>query len=97
MSNVRGQVMPVVEIRTLLGLEPLSVTPKARVLVAEIGGRVTGLLVDEVMQVLRLPVEALRGGEEAAAQADYIEALAQWQERLIILLDMARLLQLEAA
>lgn len=96
--NVRGQILPVVEIRSRLGLEPLEVTPGSRILLAEAADRVIGLLVDGVSQVLRIPVTATKGGEEmAAATADYVRGLAQLDSRLIILLDIARTLQLEAA
>jgi purine-binding chemotaxis protein CheW len=96
--NVRGQIMPVVEIRTRLGLQPLEITPDSRVLVAEAGERVVGLLVDGVSQVLRLPESAMTGGEElAASTAEYVQGLAQLDSRLIILLDIARTLHMEAA
>lgn len=96
--NVRGQILPVVEIRSRLGLAPLQITAGSRVLLAEAADRVIGLLVDGVSQVLRIPAAATQGGVEmAAATADYIRGLAQLDSRLIILLDIEKTLQLEAA
>ncbi len=96
--NVRGQVMAVVEIRTLLGLPPLEPTPASRILVTEIGDRVTGILVDGVSQVLRIPEENVtQGGEAMANTADYIKGMARWEDHLIILLDLEKALQREAA
>lgn len=96
--NVRGQVMAVVEARTLLGLGALEPTPASRILVVEVGDRVTGLLVDAVSQVLRIPGDNVTsGGDVMNATADYIRGMARWEERMIILLDLDRALQDEAA
>lgn len=96
--NIRGQILPVVEIRTRLGLDPLEITSNSRVLLADANDRVFGLLVDGVSQVLRAPASALRNGEEVAVSSEgYIRGLAQVDSRLIILLDIARVLQLQVA
>lgn len=96
--NVRGQVLPVVDLRSRLGLEPSDVTATSRVLLVETQERVVGLLVDGVSQVLRVPESTLDGGEEmAASSADYVEGLAQFDSRLIILLDITRTLETKAA
>ena len=95
--NVRGQVMAVVEARTLLGLPALAPTPASRILVVEIGDKVTGLLVDAVSQVLRIPGENISsGGDVMTAAAGYIRGMARWEDRLIILLDLDKALQQEA-
>jgi len=95
--NVRGQVMAVVETRTLLGLPALTPTPASRILVVEIGDRVTGLLVDSVSQVLRIPEENVTsGGEVMTTAADYIRGMARWEERMIILLDLEKALETQA-
>ena len=96
--NVRGQVMSVIEIRTLLGLPALKTTSASRILVVEIGDRVTGLLVDAVSHVLRIPEkDVTSGGDVMAATADYIRGMARWEDRMIILLDLEKALQQEAA
>lgn len=96
--NVRGQVMAVVETRTLLGLPALDPTPTSRILVVEIGDRVTGLLVDSVSQVLRIPESNITsGGEVMTAAAEYIRGMARWEDRMIILLDLDKALAQEAA
>ncbi|MBD3867174.1 MAG: chemotaxis protein CheW [Acidobacteria bacterium] len=96
--NVRGQVMAVVEARTLLGLPALDPTQTSRILVVEIGDRVTGLLVDSVSQVLRIPESNITsGGEVMTAAAEYIRGMARWEDRMIILLDLDKALAQEAA
>ena len=95
--NVRGQVMAVVDTRTLLGLPALAPTPNSRILVVEIGDYVSGMLVDAVSQVLRIPEKNITsGGDVMTASADYIRGMARWEDRMIILLDLEKALQREA-
>src|SRR6185295_9519406 len=59
--NLRGRVLPVVDLRRALGLPPAAPTPSSRVVVAQ-DGRLVGLLADEVSQVAtvsRAAVEAV--------------------------------------
>ena len=94
--NLRGRILPVLELRTRLGHPPLTAPgPKARVVVAEIHGRVLGLLVDAVAQVLKIPSDRVVPPPDDArsAAADYLTGVAQLDGRLIILLDLERMLQ----
>jgi purine-binding chemotaxis protein CheW len=94
--NLRGRILPVLELRTRLGHPPLATPgPQSRVVVAEIHGRVLGLLVDSVAQVLKVPSDLVVPPPEDArsAAADYLTGVAQLDDRLIILLDLERMLQ----
>ena len=93
--NLRGRILPVLELRTRLGHAPLVPGPKARVVVAEAHGRVLGLLVDAVAQVLKIPADRVVPPPDDArsAAADYLTGVAQLDGRLIILLDLERMLQ----
>jgi purine-binding chemotaxis protein CheW len=94
--NLRGRILPVLELRTRLGHPPLVAPgPKARVVVAEVHGRVLGLLVDAVAQVLKVPSDRVVPPPDDArsAEADYLTGVAQLDGRLIILLDLERMLQ----
>lgn len=93
--NLRGRILPLLELRTRLGLPLLDAPgPKARVVVAEVHGRVLGLLVDAVAQVLKVPSDLVVPPPDDArsAEADYLTGVAQLDGRLIILLDLERLL-----
>jgi purine-binding chemotaxis protein CheW len=96
-ANLRGRVLPVVELRTRLGLEAATLTPRSRIVVVEVRGRILGLLVDAVSQVMRVPVTAVTAApdEVLSAQTDYITGVAQLGSRLIILLDLERALLLK--
>jgi len=95
-TNLRGRILPVVEIRTRLGLDPAVVTPRSRVVVVEAHERVLGLLVDAVLQVAKLPGETVAPAPEEvlSPQTDYITGVARWGSRLIILLELEKALLL---
>ncbi len=95
-TNLRGRILPVVEIRTRMGLEPAVITPTARIVVVEVLGRVLGLLVDRVSQVTKVPAESVAPApdEVISAEADYLTGVARWDSRLIILLDLDKVLPL---
>ncbi len=95
-TNVRGRILPVVEIRTRLALPPAQVGPRSRVLLVEAHGRVLGLLVDAVGQVQKVPTNlVLPPPEEVLSQhTDYITGVAKLDARLIILLDVDKALLL---
>jgi purine-binding chemotaxis protein CheW len=58
MIDVRGEVIPVIDVRRRLGL-PARTTPRHKVLVVNVAGRVLGLVVDAVIEVMRLPRAAI--------------------------------------
>jgi purine-binding chemotaxis protein CheW len=93
-ANLRGRILAVVEIRTRLGLTPAVLTPRSRIIVVEIQGRVLGILVDAVLQVVKVPVETVTAApdEVLSPQTDYISGVARWNSRLIILLDVEKVL-----
>ncbi|HJV91449.1 MAG TPA: chemotaxis protein CheW [Holophagaceae bacterium] len=92
--NLRGEVMPVVDLRTRFGLERLERNRLSRILICSIGGVYTGLVVDAVDEVR--PVER-RAFEDpprlsAAAGNRYIEKVARVGEGMIFLLQVRDLL-----
>jgi purine-binding chemotaxis protein CheW len=90
-TNLRGRILPVVEIRTRLGLAPLVPRSTARIIVVEVRGRVLGLLVDSVAQVQKLPADRLVAApdEVKSAHTTYLTGVVHLDDRLIILLDLA--------
>lgn len=96
-TNLRGRILPVVEIKTRLGLAAALPTPRSRIVVVEAtGGRLLGILVDAVGQVLKVPVTAVTPPppEVLSASADYFTGVARQEPRLIILLDLDKVLLL---
>ena len=92
-TNLRGRIIPVVEIRTRIGLTPASVGHLSRILLVEARGRVFGLLVDAVTEVLKVPASTVTPPPPevlSTASAEYLIGVAQLSKRLIVLLDLDR-------
>jgi purine-binding chemotaxis protein CheW len=92
--NLRGQLVPVLDLRTRLGL-PHGLPPKsARIVVAEIEGRTFGMIVDEVRAVVRIPGDQIVESHVVleGLATEYVGAVAKIEERVIILLDVAKVL-----
>jgi len=92
--NVRGSILPVVEIRTRVGLGPLDPGPDSRVVVLEVGERALGLLVDRVTRVAKVRVSEIEPppAEVVTARTDYVVGVAKRPEGLLVLLDPAKTL-----
>lgn len=92
--NLRGRILPVVELRTRMGLEPGEPTPASRVVVAEVRGRIVGYLVDRVVQVTRLGEGSVVSApdEVRTGSADAITGVARRGDTLLLLLELERIL-----
>lgn len=95
--NMRGRVLPVIDLRVRLGMNEIPVGESARVLVVSSRGRLLGLLVDAVQQVLRLDRLAVEPPppDVMTAQSDYIVGVYHFEESLVILLDVDRVLLIQ--
>jgi len=88
--NLRGQVLPLVDLGRQLRGSALEPGPLSRIIVTEAGLGSIGLAVDRVCEVASIPVEQIKPAPPAAlssAMSDAFEGVAAYGERLIILLD----------
>ncbi len=92
--NLRGLIIPVIDVKEKLGLGSEGTnSSKQRILVADVNGSLTGLLVDEVDQVMRIQTKDIEETPQGAFESHhYIKGIAKINERLIILLDVEGLL-----
>jgi purine-binding chemotaxis protein CheW len=92
--NLRGKVTPVMDLRKRLGLAVSQESKETRIVVVEVEGQDVGLIVDGVSEVLRIPVSVIEPTSTivAAEEADYILGVAKLETKLVILLDIGRLL-----
>jgi purine-binding chemotaxis protein CheW len=97
--NLRGRIMPVLDLALRLGLSPGPRDGSGRILVVEQDAQhPLGLLVDEASEVLRVPETLLSPPPElAGGLAHSVHAVVRLEERLVLLLDLARLLAPEGA
>jgi purine-binding chemotaxis protein CheW len=92
--NLRGRIIPVVDLRKKLGLGGVELTRHARIVVVKVRDRLVGLLVDGASQVLKVPVSAIEAAPEEVGEteASYIRGVAKLEARLIILVDLHKFL-----
>jgi len=92
--NLRGRILPVLDLRRRLGLGEVKAGRAARIVVVRVKERLLGLLVDGASQVLKIPVSRVEPAPEEVLQqgGDYIRGVAKLDDRLIILVDLERLL-----
>lgn len=98
MINYHGQVVPVVDLKKRLALsEGNEYSDRARILLVELGPQPIGMLVDTVTGILRLPDESIEPPPEMVAQVNgvYLTGVTHHEDRLIVLLDLSRLLTVE--
>ena len=97
-TNVRGRVIPVVDLRVRLELPPVEIAPESRVLVAEARGRPIGLLVDGVRAVERLDLLEVEEppAEVRTPRSEHVLGVLREGGELTILLDVDRVLLLDA-
>ena len=93
--NLRGRIVPVVDLKRKLGLGEVDERARpSRIVVARLKDRLVGLLVDGANQVLKVPVSTIEPAPEevVAKGADYIRGVAKLDKRLIILMDLHKVL-----
>jgi len=95
--NLRGRILPVLNLRKKLSLTPKEITKDSRIVVTEVNGKLLGLLVDSVSHVIKIPSDAVEPAPEEVLEidTDYITGVCNLDNRLIILLDLERLLKRE--
>ena len=98
--NLRGRVVPIVDLRRRFDVAVKEHRGAQRILVLALGGGQTGFMVDGVSEVLKVPSSAIRPAPDLSPeQMRLIKRVANldWQERMILLVDPAQLLdQVEA-
>lgn len=93
-SNLRGSIIPIINLRKLFGLAPKPVDSETRTIVVNVGERTMGCTVDTVSQVLRIPQDSIQPAPETvtADGANYISGFAKLDDRLLIVVDIDVLL-----
>ncbi|WP_368293974.1 chemotaxis protein CheW [Dehalobacter sp. TBBPA1] len=92
--NLRGNVIPIVNLRSRFGMLPEEETDLSRIVVLQIDSRVFGVMVDSVTEVLWLDSEAIEPPPPIALGMDsnYIRGVGKIGERLLILLKLDQLM-----
>lgn len=92
--NLRGKVIPVINLRKRFGLDEMEYDGRTRIIVMELEGDLIGFLVDAVSEVIRVLPDEIQPPPSVAVSGEQQECMAgviQRDERLIILLDLEKI------
>lgn len=97
--NLRGRVIPVIDLRTRLGMEKKEQDNNSRIIVIEVQGNTLGFLVDAVKEVLRIPSSITEVPPELVStiNSEYIKSVGKLEDRLLILIDLEKIFAQPAA
>lgn len=90
--QLRGRVVPVVDLRLRFGLPAREPTLDSRVVVAETKGRAVALLVDAAREVVRIPADAEKTPPALAREGGFVRSIVQLTDRTILVLDLAKVI-----
>ena len=93
--NLRGKIIPVMDLRKRFGNVSVQPDKKNRILVVELESRLLGLIVSSASEVLKIPPSEIEppGTVFAEGESSYVTGVGKLKGRLIILLDIPRLLR----
>ena len=96
-TNLRGSIVPVIDLRKRFGMPDQEATRETRIVIANMGGTKVGLIVDAVSQVIRIPEDAIEPPPQMSVTINsaFIKSVAKLEDQLVILLDLDRVLNLE--
>ncbi len=92
--NLRGKVIPVIDLRTKLGLPMKEFDKNTRIVVVEVKDKTVGFIVDAVKEVLRIPTNITEPPPELVTgiNSEFIMAVGKLEDRLITLIDIEKVL-----
>jgi purine-binding chemotaxis protein CheW len=92
--NLRGKVIPIIDLRRRFQMNRKEPDKNTRIVVVELSGKVVGFVVDAVSEVLRIPKSVTEPPPPIVAgiDAEYITAVGKLENRLLILLDLEKVL-----
>ena len=96
--NLRGQVLAVIDLAKRIGIQANERGDNTRIIVVEVGDNTVGMLVDSVSEVLRLSsefVEDVPSLVDTEVSEHYIRGTSKLQDRLLVLLDLNKILSPE--
>ena len=95
--NLRGEVIPVIDLRKRFGLPAVDRTEESRIIIVEVEERMVGLTVDSVSEVIRLSNKQIQEApnQVAGEQTNLIMGVGKIDDRMLIILNLERILTSE--
>lgn len=87
--DLRGRILPIINLRTMFGLEPLPLTEESRFIDLQLEGLNVGIVVDAVSEVIYLSRQLIEPAPPivAGVEGKYLSGIARLEDKLIMLLD----------
>ena len=97
--NLRSTVIPIVDLRLRFGMAPEETTDESRIMVVNVAGKTIGIIVDAVSEVLRILHKQVAPPPPTVAGLgrEYLTGLVKLENRLLIMLDIDKILGAEEA
>jgi len=91
--NLRGTVLPVIDLAARLGWAATEATPRHAIIVCQVDGQAQGLIVDSVSDIVALNSETLQAPPTAGQDevVPFLEGLAAIEEQMVMVLDLGAL------
>lgn len=89
-TNLRGRVVPVIDLRRRCGVPASEYTPETRIVVVSSANGMVGLIVDAVTEVMRIPADQVEPPSSIVSvpQNSYLRGIAKLEDRLVSLMDL---------
>jgi len=93
-TDLRGVIVPIVDMRLLLKVGKAEFTPQTVVIILNLGARVVGMVVDSVSDVLTLAAEQISPAPQlgGTVNTDYLTGIGSVEDRMVILMDIEKLM-----
>lgn len=97
--NLRGEIIPIVDLRKRFNLPQKPIDSETRVVIVEVNENLVGMMVDSVVEVIRINVSAIEPTPQITKGVDayFLNGVAKMNERLVVLLNLERTLSAEEA
>lgn len=92
--NLRGAVLPVIDLSVRLGWPETAATPRNPIIVTEFGGQLRGLIVHDVNDIISIDIATLQRPDAVTNDeiSNYLEGVAPLDDEMVMVLDLARLM-----
>ena len=93
--NLRGRVIPVIDLRLKLKIEKKEYDKNTRIIVVEVENKTIGFIVDSVNEVLRIPASLteLPPDMVSSVESEFIKSVGKLEDRLLILIDIQKIIK----
>lgn len=93
-TNLRGVIVPIIDFRIKFNLDNVEYGDQTVVIVVNVGGRIAGMVVDGVSDVITLSPEEIKPAPEfsLSLSSDYLSGLVSLEDRMLVLVDIDKLL-----